>query len=114
MINALEDALLIGAWNYNAGVGSAEEDAVVAGAGANRDSSCVRSVLNGIVEEILEHFFQAAAVAERPGQVGGTFDAESEFLLLCTKPRRIEASGNQLGNGHGAEVQFHALRFDLR
>src|SRR3989454_12567187 len=113
-VKAFEDALLIGPWNSNACVRNAEDDAVVLGAGANRDSSSVRGVLNGVVEEILQHFGQAPAVAERPGQVAGTFDAESEFFLLGTKPRRIEASGNQLGNGHGSEVQFHALRFDLR
>src|SRR6266851_2867011 len=67
-IEALKDARLIGSGNADAGIGDGEDDFGVARFRADHDLTARERVLRGIVEQILQHFREAAAITGDIGQ----------------------------------------------
>ena len=61
-VEAFENARLVGPWDTDASVGDREGYLVAVGGSADADLAAGRSVLNGIVEQVLKHFGEPRAV----------------------------------------------------
>ena len=61
-VEAFENTRLVGPRDTDAGVGDGEDYLVAVGGSADADLAAGRSVLNGVVEQVLKHFGEPRAV----------------------------------------------------
>src|SRR5712691_1687414 len=113
-IEALEDARLVGGGDADAGIGDGEDDFGAAGFGADRDLAARERVLRGVVEQILQDFREAAAVAGDVGYAVEGLDGNGDFLFGGAMARSLHAGFDELRDADAANFEFQAVGVHFR
>jgi hypothetical protein len=113
-IEAFEDALLIGEGDSDAGVGDGDNGFVIARGSAEIHAAAGRSVLHGVVEEILENFAEQAGIAAHGGKLGRIGKIEGDIALAGFEKRGGSAAFDEFGDGDGLILNIELSRFDAR
>src|SRR6266849_5715374 len=104
-IEALEDARLVGGGDADAGIGDGEDDFGVAGFGADRNLAARERVLRGVVEQILQDFREAAAIAGDVGHAVEGRDGNGDFLFGGAMARSFHAGFDELRDADAADFE---------
>src|SRR6266849_5409492 len=113
-VEALEDARLVGGGDADAGIGDGEDDFGVAGFGADGDFAAREGVLRGVVEQVLQHFGEAAAIARDVGHAVEGLDGNSDFLFGGAMARGFHAGFDELRDADAANFEFQAVSVHFR
>ena len=81
-IEALEDAFGIGEGDTDAGVGDGDDGFARSGDGGDRNVAACGSVLNGVVEQILQNVAEQGGVAAHGGKLRRDGNFQSDFLAI--------------------------------
>jgi hypothetical protein len=113
-IEAFENARLLGLWDSDTRVGNGHDYVSILGAGADYDFPPGRSVLNRVIEQVLQHFRHSIAVSESGRNPFGAFDLQGQLILSRAKTGGFYASGDESAYRYGPELEFHLVRLNLR
>ncbi len=108
-IEALKDARLIGSGNADAGIGDGEDDFGVARFRADHDLTARERVLRGIVEQILQHFREAAAITGDIGQAVERLDGNGDLFFGGAMARGFHAGFDKLRDADAPNFKFEAV-----
>src|SRR5277367_2731357 len=111
-IEAFEDAFGIGEGDADAGIGDGDDGFARGGGGGDGDVSARRSVLDGVIEEILQHVAEQGGIAAHGGQLRGDGDLQSDFLAIGFEQSGFGAGFDEFEQADGGEFQFHFSGFD--
>ena len=113
-IEAFENALLIGERDADAGVGDGDDGFAGRGRGANVDAAAGGSVLDGIVEQVLQDFVKEAGVAAEGGQRWGNINFKSDLLAAGFEEGGLGAAFDEFGDADGSKFELELAGFDAR
>src|SRR5216684_4686003 len=108
-IEALEDARLIGGGDADAGIGDGEDDFSVARFGTDRNLTARERVLRGIVEQILQDFREAPAIAGNVGQTVEGLDGNGNFFFCGAMARGFDAGFDELRDADAANFELEPV-----
>ena len=101
-VEAFEDARLVGLGDADAGVGDGEGDFVGVGGGADHNLAARGSVLDGVVEQVLENLREAAAVRgdirqtiPKLTEIRRSFSAAGRWVVSTSFPQTEKHSGGR-------------------
>jgi len=111
-VEAFEDAFGIGEGNADAGVGYGDDGFARSGGGGDGDVAAGRSVLDSIVEEILQHVVEQGGITAHGGKLRRDGDLQSDFLAVGFEERGLGARFDELEQADGGKFDFHFSGFD--
>src|SRR5438309_3798968 len=113
-VEAFEDAGLIRSRDADAGVGNREGNFRPVRRSANHDLAASGSVLHGVVEQILQHFGETAAVGGNVGQLLRQVKRDAEIFFGRWALGSFDAALNELGNTEPANLQLEPIGIHFR
>src|SRR5256886_5258123 len=113
-VETLEDAGLIRSRDADAGVGNREDYFGAVRRSADHDLAARGSVLHGVVEQILEHFGEAAAIRGDVGQLLLQVKRDAEIFFGCWALGSFDAALDELGNTETANLQLEPIGIHFR
>jgi len=108
-IEALEDARLVRGGDADAGIGDGENDFGFAGRGTNHDLAAREGVLRGVVQQILQHFREAASIAGNVRQAIEGLDGNGDFFFGGAMARGFQAGFDELRDIDAANFELQAV-----
>jgi len=111
-VEAFEDALLIGERDADASVCDGDDGVVIARDGSEIHAAAGRSVLHGVVEEILENFAEEAGIATHGGKLGRIREIEGDIALAGFEESGGGAAFDEFSDGDGLVLDIELSRFD--
>src|SRR6266478_4545515 len=113
-VEALEDARLVRPRDADSSVGDREGHFGAVGGRADHDLAAGRSVLHGVVQEILQNFGETAAVSGNVRQALWQLDGYTQIFFGGRALRGFDAALDELGNAQAADLQFQLVRIHFR
>src|SRR5438132_6602131 len=113
-VEALEDARLIRSRDADAGVRNRKSYFRAIRRSADHDLAAGGSVLHGVVEQILQHFGEAAAVGGDVRQVLRQVNGDAQILFGCGTLRGFDAALDELRNAQAADFHIEPVGIHFR
>ncbi len=111
-VEAFEDAFGIGEGDADAGVGDGDDGFARAGGGADGDVTARGSVLDGVVQKILQHVAQQGGIAADGGKLRRDCDFQSDFLAVGLEQSGFGAGFDEFEQARRRKIPlpFYRLR----
>ena len=98
----------------DAGIGDGDDGFARSGGGGDGDVATGRSVLDGIVEEILQHVAEQGGIAAHGGKLRRHGDFQSDFLAVGFEQGGFGAGFDKFQQPDGGKFEFQFAGFDAR
>src|SRR5580658_1832925 len=99
--------VVFGDGDADAGVGYGDDGFARSGGGGDGDVAAGRSVLDGVVEEILQHVAEQGGIAAHGGKLRRDGDFQSDFLAVGFEQSGFGAGFDELEQADGGKFQLH-------
>src|SRR2546421_11002972 len=112
-VEALENARLLGFGDADAGVGDGDDHFGVSDFGADDNFAAGHGVLDGVVEQILQDFGEAAPISSDIGNFAGGLNGDVEFFFGGAVARGFKTRLYELRDADAADFEFEAVGIHL-
>src|SRR6516164_9286418 len=113
-IKTLEDSRLVRLRDADTGVGHRKDHFVVTQLRAQHNLPVRQGVLDGVVQQVLQHLLDAPVVGRNFGQLARHIQGETQLLFDRATLRCLVAGFDQLRDAHRANLELQALGIHLR
>jgi hypothetical protein len=113
-VKALKNPRLLRSGNADACVCHCEHNFITLGVRAQNNLSACQRVLNGVIQQILQHFGDSAAISGNFRYVCQRFDRHIQVFLRCPVVRGFYAALNQLLHADAMNFELEPFGVHLR